>query len=392
LKRIVFIMLSVLLAFSIASTASAAVSSPQAIKVTVNGKVVDLGAQLLVTKGKAFVEYAALFKTLGYETEWDQATRTIQAVKEGEVIQASVGGDIAFYNGQTVTSTGEVITAQGKVWVGIRFVGALTQHKVDWSSKDHQISLTYQGPTAEQKAALFDIFNKMLLVEAAGDGEGLTALITDNSPMDTKGVQERWKKTKTKTVIESKYIQSYSDSVAMVVLVEDTSKVSGGFFADNISQTLYTLHFQDGTWKIHNVEPLAIQYKDIPGLFNQTATIPEAEKAAITKVFEDQIKATNDQDIEAYVATLVDFEGKAALKQTLADVFKTTAMTVVTEQLAIVEYNGSDKATLLIEMISDVNTNGVEAKVRSIVLNDAEKVGDKWLLKAEAAVLGNEQI
>ena len=67
-------------------------------------------------------------------------------------------------------------------------------------------------------------------------------------------------------------------------------------------------------------------------------------------------------------------------------------MTVSADKWTIVDYNGSDKATLLASTISEVTINGQTAKVHSVLLNDAVKADGKWLLKADAAIMLSEQL
>jgi hypothetical protein len=390
LKRILLLLISVILAFSMASTASAA-SKPLTIQVAFNGKVVDFGSSIVLINSKAFVEYGVLLKQLGYKTQFEKTTQTIHAEAEGIRLDMSVGGDVAFINGQTVESTGEVITFKGQTFVGLRFIGKLSSYKVRWSDTTRTASLTYQGPTGEQKAAVYEVFNKLLLIEASGDSSGLAALMSDDTLVNVKAVQEQWKNVQTKTVVENKYIESYEENVAVAVLIENTTKVGGAFFPDNKSKNRYTLHKgADGKWKIYNVEMLDIEYTNIPGLFTQNATLPEADKAAIGQTLEDQTKAANEKNIDAYMATLADFPDKETVKKSLEDIFKTATINVTTEKWTIVEYNGSDKATLVASLITEVEAGGKKTKVRAIVLNKAVKVGDKWLLSVDAANLSNE--
>jgi hypothetical protein len=389
LKRILFILISVILAFSMASTASAA-SEPQSIKVAFNGKIVDFGSSIVLINSKAFVEYGVLLKQLGYTTQFEKITQTIHAEAEGIQFDMSVGGDVAFVNGRTVESTGEVIALNGQTFVGLRFVGKLSNYKVVWSNKTRTATLTYQGPTDEQKAAVYEVFNKLLLFEASGDPMGL---MSDDTLVNVKSVQEQWIKVQTKTVVENKYIESYADNVAVVVSIENTTKVGGAFFPDNKSKNRYTLHKgADGMWKIYNVDVLDVEYTNIPGLFTQNATLPETDKAAIGQTLEDQTKAANAKNVDAYMATLADFPDKETVKKSLEDFFKTATINVTTEKWTIVEYNGSDKATLLASLITEVEAGETKTKVRGIVLNEAVKVGDKWLLSVNAANLSNEQL
>lgn len=393
-KKLLVMFGSAALAFSIAGTASAAGhTQAQAVKVQLDGKTVNFGSNLVLSKGKSYVEYATLFKQLGYETEFDSSTRTIKAVTEGTDIQVSVGSDVAFVNGKTVASTGEVINLDGRTLVGLRFAALLTSHDIEWLKQDKTISITYAGPSAEEKAAIADLFNKMLLVEASGDSEGLLGLMSEDSVMDISNVIERWKTSRTKTKIEQLAIQSYSETEAVAILIEDTSKVSGDFFPDNLSKTRYTLHKDaDGSWKIYNIEVLAQQLTNIPGLFEQKVSIPDADKSAIDKVFVDQAQAANERNVDAYLATMVDFAGKDQLKKTITQIFETTKLKITTENSAIVQYNGSDTALLLISTLTESENNGVKVKTRAIILNEAKKVEGKWLLQAEASILYNEQL
>jgi ketosteroid isomerase-like protein len=393
LKRILFIVLTIILALSLAGTATAAASKPQSIKVVLDGKLVDFVSSQVVLKGKTFVEYSALFAVLGYDVDYDLTTQTIHASVNGMQIEVSVGGDVAFVNGHTVASTGEVIMLNGKTLVGLRFVGMLTGHKVAWSAKTKSISITYQGPTEEQKAAVYDVFNKILLLEASGDYEGLAGLVTSDTLMDIKGTQEGWKTTKTKTVFVQKLMESYSDTVATVNVIDETTKVSGGFFPNNKSQARYTLHKgTDGSWKIYKYELLAIEFTNVPELFDQAVTLPDAEKTAIGKVLNDQLTATNEENVDAYLATLVDFTEKEALKKELQNLFDTATLTTTVEKWTVVAYNGSDKATLLASILTEVDANGTKVKVHGVVVNEAQKVNGKWLLSAQAASLLNEKL
>jgi ABC-type molybdenum transport system ATPase subunit/photorepair protein PhrA len=96
--------------------------------------------------------------------------------------------------------------------------------------------------------------------------------------------------------------------------------------------------------------------------------------------------------VDAYMATLADFPDKETVRKSLEDFFKTATLNVTIEKWTIVEYNGSDKASLLASLITEVDANGTKTKVRGVILNEAVKVGDKWLLNADAASLSNEQL
>jgi len=393
LKRLAIVLFSAIAAFGLAGTASAASVPAQAVpvQVTVEGKTVDFGNDLVIVKGKTYVEYSALFKELGYGS--DMYDRTVYAEAEDAEIEAPIGGDIAIVNGYTVPSTGEVISMDGRTLIGLRFAGTLTNYKVDWDGKTKRISLVFQGPTSEDKMAIHTLFNKMLLIEASIDPTGMTSLLSEDTVLDVESVRENFKNVKTKTNYLELNIQSFNANAAVVIAVEDTKKVSGDFYPDNQSQVRYTLHKDSaGDWKIYNVETLDVEYTDIPGMFKQAANIPEVDKSAIGKAFEDQVKAATEKDVDAYVGTLVDFPEKEQLKDALAEMFKTTTLNVKGEQWTVVRYDGASSAALLISMVSETETNGQKFKSRSVVYNEAKKVNGKWLLDANAIVISSEQL
>jgi len=394
LKRITTLLVTAAAAFSAVGTASAAPAGQAApVQVSIDGKAVDFGADLVVAKGKIYVEYASLLERLGYGTDMDSSLKTFYAESEDYEIQASVGGDIAIVNGRTVPSTGQVIEKDGRTLIGLRFAGELTNHSVSWNGKDKKASLVFQGPTDADKEAVRGFFGKMMLLEAAADTDGLLGLITEDSVLDLKAVEANLKGTRTKTEITEIEIQSFRAGEAVVFTTEHTKRLSGDFFPDNVSQMRYTLHKKaDGEWGMYNVETLDLQLTDIPGLFKQGVTLPAADKAAIHQLYEDQVKAANGKEAAGYVATLADFPEKKELEGQLAELFKSTTLNVSTEKWEIVAYDEkAGTATLLISMLSETEAEGETFKSSSIVLNDAVRVDGKWLLKAEANVIYSEQ-
>ncbi|WP_372662621.1 copper amine oxidase N-terminal domain-containing protein [Cohnella sp.] len=394
LKRIMIIVLSLVLALSLAGTAAAA-TKPQSIKLVLDGKVVELSSSIEISKGKTFVEFRALLEKLGYKIEYDKVTKTIHAKADGITIEMSVGSDVAFVNGKTVPSTGEVIAKNGKTMVGLRFAGVISNYKVGWNDKTQTITLTYLGPAPEQKAAVNELFNKLLLVEASGDLEGLADLFSEDTVMDVDTLKEQWAEVKTKTTIHEIIIESFSDKEVIVVTNDETVKLSGGFFPDNAAQTRYTLHVDsDGSLKIYDMEPLDIVFTNVQELFDEAAAIPEADKTAIDKVFAEQLKAASEENLDNYLATIVDFEEKEAMIDTIKQLFATTTIKTTLEKMTIVKYSAEDNsATLLLSMVSEVEqSNGMKVKVRAIILNGAEKTNGKWLLSPEARILFSEQL
>jgi predicted RNA binding protein with dsRBD fold (UPF0201 family) len=393
LKRLTAIILSFVLAISLAGTTTAA-SKAQPLKLVLDGVAVELNSSIVMSKGKTFVEFRALLEVLGYEVAYDSVTRTIRAQTEGTTVEFSLGGDVAFVNGKTVPSKDEVITKNGRTLVGLRFAGVISDYKVEWNDKTQTVTLTSIGATAAQKVALFKLFDDLLIIEANGALQGLPALFTEDTVVDVEALQEGWADTKTRTTYLKKNIEAYSDTEAVILISDETVKLSGSFFPDNKSQVRYLLkkHADDKQWKIYDMELVELEYTNLQQLFKEKAAIPAAEQAAIRDVFEEQLKATSDENVAAYLATLVDSEEKAALTDEIKQLFDTSTMNTVLEEMTIVEYNSTDHhATLLISLVSEVERNGITTKVRVVILNGAEKVNGKWLLRPETVTLYSEQ-
>lgn len=394
LKRIMIIVMSVVLALSLAGTVSAAVK-PQSVKLVVDGKAVKLNSSIELSNGKTFVEFRALLEVLGYEIAYEKATKTIHAKADGIEIEMSVGGDVAFVNGKTVPSKGEVISRNNKTMVGLRFAGVISDYKVGWDNKTQTITLTYQGATPAQKAAVNDLIDKMLAAEANQDLEALDDVFSEDTVVDVDALKASWSKAKTKTTIHDIIIESYTDKEAIIVVYDETQKLSGGFFPENVAQTRYVLHVEtDGALKIYNAEPLAIEFTNTEELFNEAAVIPDADKMAIDQVFADQLKAAAEENLDNYMATILDFEGREEMVEAVKQLFETTTIKTTLEKMTIVEYSAEDNsATLLLSLVSEVEiSDGMIVKVRAVILNGAEKVNGKWLLSAETVALSNEQI
>lgn len=61
--------------------------------------------------------------------------------------------------------------------------------------------------------------------------------------------------------------------------------------------------------------------------------------------------------------------------------------------MTIVEYSSEDNtATLLLSLVSEVETKDTKVKVRAGILNKAERIDGKWLLRPETLTMFSEQL
>lgn len=177
--------------------------------------------------------------------------------------------------------------------------------------------------------------------------------------------------------------------------VEDSAKVSGGFYPEYRSETRYTLHpGSDGEWLLYTLEPLGIEYTNVPALFDQAVTVPDAVKSDIAKLLDDQLKATQAENVEAYLATMTfkSDEEKEALKGQLQQIFAAADSAPAVEKWIVAEYNGTDKATILWSLVSDVKVGNQAGKTKVVLANELEKVNGKWLFNTNQTQLSAEQL
>lgn len=390
-KALIFI-LSAVFMFAMAGTASAKSGSIQPVHINIDGKPIPFELAPTLVNNKMYVEAGMLLKELGFEYGVEEATGIISASSEDREIQLAPGRDIAIVNGWTVDSPGEVIEQDGLTLLGVRFIASLAGYSVEWDKPTRTALLVNEGPNAEERAALYELFNRMLLIEASGDATGLAALFTADTPLDVKAIQDQWVKTKTTTKIVRQMVDYYSDDEAVVTVYDETKKVSGAFYPDHSARTQYTLHrAEDGSWSFYSFELLEMQITDLAALYDQEVTIPEADKAEIGKLLEDQLKAANEENLDAYMATMAPSGLYEETRLALEELFAAADSTVDVDRWAIVEYDAAGTAKLLATLTTDVNANGEKFTVRTVAANDLEKVDGKWLFSTEPGMLLHQE-
>jgi len=371
---------------------SAVTSAETPVKVVLNGDVLSFSVDPIVVNGKTYVEFRTLFGKLGYNVDYDNATRTIKATSPERQIKMTLGKDTVLVDGNPVDGKGEIRLVNGRTMVGVRFVSTLSGKEVDWDGATNTVTIRDTGPSGDEKSVL-DFFDKILELEAAKDRDGLLALFTEDSPIDPDMLLLDLERIQTKTTYEELVIDFLSDSEAIVRTTEITEKIGGdSFFVNNRAQYRYTLHKKDGHWKIYDLELLDAEIYNPYGLFDQAVTVPDDVSAALRSVLEKQFQATKDEDLDTIMAILYfeDEEEKYAVSEILQEQFELLDTTTILEKFAVVEYNGSDEAVLLLAIEQETVAGDESSKFRAIIQGGAWKVDGNWLLDAWFQVLYSE--
>lgn len=385
-----------LLMFTLAVNVSAA-QKERTVQVMLNGSPVEFQVPPIIIDNYTFVEFRSLFEKLGYTVDYVESTKTIHALSAMHEIRMSLGGDVAFVDGQVVPINDQMKIVQDRTMVGLRFVTELSGMQIGWDPDAFQAIIVDDGPTPEQLNAVFELLDQLLLAEDSSDADIVINLFAADSPLKAtieKTIPAQMERVKTKTAILKKRIASYSDTEATLITTEDNVKVSGGYFANNVSDVKYTLRPDtDGQWKIYSLELLNIEYTNIDDLFDQAVSVPDDVRAGIEKVLSDQVIATKSEDIEAYLATInfEDEKQKEAAKQQLQQVFAATDSTPEFDRWSIVDYNNKDQATVVLSLSSEVKTGGRMVHTKVVMANDFIEINGQWLFSPNTIVLSAEQ-
>src|SRR5258708_5582387 len=107
----------------------------QDINVRVNGERVRFyGAQPREVDGRVMVPLRGVLERMGATVNWDPASETVMARREGMRLRLPIGSNTATVNGQTVNLDVPAMTIEGSTMVPLRFVSEALGANVVWMS------------------------------------------------------------------------------------------------------------------------------------------------------------------------------------------------------------------------------------------------------------------
>jgi len=107
----------------------------QDINVRVNGERVRFyGAQPREVDGRVMVPLRGVLERMGATVNWDPASETVIARREGMRLRLPIGSNTATVNGQTVNLDVPAMTIEGSTMVPLRFVSEALGANVVWMS------------------------------------------------------------------------------------------------------------------------------------------------------------------------------------------------------------------------------------------------------------------
>lgn len=390
MKKLSAILLAAILGLTGLASAAAA-ETP--VRVVLNGEVLSFEVDPILVDGRTFVEFRTLFTKLGYEVDYDSATRTVKATSPQRNIEMTPGKDTALVNGNPVDAKDQIRLANGRTMVGLRFVSTLSGKEVDWDGATRTATIRNKWSPEDEKAVL-EVLDRRLAFEAANDAEGLVTLYTSDSPLLADWNASDWERAHTETIFEEVIIESVTDTDAVVRVKDKTVKVGGAFFIENRAEVLYTLRKENGQWKIHNEEVLnLIPLGDPHKLFDQAVDVPEDVRAGLLEMTETLIRAIGDKNLDAVLAAMAF--GSEEQKQRTAASFRSMLDQTNDSELekwAVVDYDGSERATILAALVFETDAGIARFKTRTIIVADAKFIDGKWFMQPDYGIVHTEPI
>lgn len=113
-------------------------------KVVLNGKALTFDVPPTVENNRTLVPLRAIFEALGAKVQWDDASQTVTATKDGNEVKLAIGGQ-AYKNGQTVILDVQVQLIDRRTMVPVRFVSEAMGCYVEWDDSTETVSIQSFG-------------------------------------------------------------------------------------------------------------------------------------------------------------------------------------------------------------------------------------------------------
>ena len=109
--------------------------SDDTIKVIVNDKPVEFDVAPTIINDRTMVPLRAIFEALGADVDWDDATKTITAVKDDTTIKMQIGNDKMTKNGTESTLDSAPVIIDSRTLVPVRAIAESFGSDVSWEAE-----------------------------------------------------------------------------------------------------------------------------------------------------------------------------------------------------------------------------------------------------------------
>lgn len=119
-----------------------AAPAPQPISIYLDGRQLQPETRPLNISGTVLVPMRGLFEAQGAELSWDNASKTVTAVKNGTDLTYAVGSSTARVNGRTVDLAVPGQLSQGYSMIPLRFVSEALGSQVAWEPSSSSVLIS----------------------------------------------------------------------------------------------------------------------------------------------------------------------------------------------------------------------------------------------------------
>ncbi len=135
------LVLVVVVAVFVASTTSAL-----AINVVVNGQQLPAQPPAVEISGRVLLPMRTVFEALHATVDWDSATQTATAVREGTTVVLTIGKQVGFVDGEPVSLDVPARLIAGHTYVPVRFPAEAFGADVGWNQATQTVSISLAVP------------------------------------------------------------------------------------------------------------------------------------------------------------------------------------------------------------------------------------------------------
>lgn len=112
------------------------------INVTLDSKPLNFDVNPEIMHGRTMVPMRGIFEALGATISWDDETKTVTAVKDSDVIKATIGKKSVDKNGEIMEIDSAPVIKDGRTLVPVRFISESLGYNVRWDDKTSTVHIT----------------------------------------------------------------------------------------------------------------------------------------------------------------------------------------------------------------------------------------------------------
>ena len=145
---------AVLLAFLL--TCGTQTAAAKEISVALDGQTIPFDTPPCLENGRVLVPMRGIMESLGYTVEWQQNTKTVQAVKGETTILMPLGSTQVMVNGKSVSVDAPAKLISGRTLIPLRFLAEYSGAEVVWDGAAQMVNITSEAAKVPAEKTIRD--------------------------------------------------------------------------------------------------------------------------------------------------------------------------------------------------------------------------------------------